>query len=86
MKRRDIVKLSGAVVGSLASGSAEAWQRAQTGRKKNVIVMGAGIAGLLTATLLHRSGATVLVVDRNDVGGVATRNTTAKVTATMTQA
>src|SRR4051812_26048422 len=47
----------------------------------DVVVVGAGIAGLLPAALLHRSGAAVLVVDRNDVGGVATRNTTAKVTA-----
>src|SRR3954451_14819813 len=65
------------------------WARASSGaftaltedRSVDVVVVGAGIAGLLTATLLHRSGADVLVVDRDDVGGVATRNTTAKVTA-----
>jgi glycine/D-amino acid oxidase-like deaminating enzyme len=50
-------------------------------REVDVVVVGAGIAGLLTATLLARSGASVQVVERNDVGGVATRNTTAKVCA-----
>jgi glycine/D-amino acid oxidase-like deaminating enzyme len=50
-------------------------------RSVDVVVVGAGIAGLLTATLLHESGAAVIVVDRHDVGGIATRNTTAKVTA-----
>src|SRR3954451_18494364 len=65
------------------------WSRPSSGRfgaltedrSVDVVVVGAGIAGLLTATLLHRSGASVMVVDRYDVGGVATRNTTAKVTA-----
>jgi glycine/D-amino acid oxidase-like deaminating enzyme len=45
------------------------------------VVVGAGITGLLTATMLARAGADVLVLDRYGVGGVATRNTTAKVTA-----
>ena len=46
-----------------------------------MVVVGAGITGLLTATLLERSGADVVVVDRHSIGGVATRNTTAKITA-----
>jgi glycine/D-amino acid oxidase-like deaminating enzyme len=50
-------------------------------RSVDVVVVGAGIAGLLTATLLARSGAEVLVVDRYEIGGVATRNTTAKISA-----
>ena len=50
-------------------------------RTVDVVVVGAGIAGLVTATVLSRSGADVLVVDRHEVGGVATRNTTAKVSA-----
>ena len=50
-------------------------------RTVDVVVVGAGIAGLVTATVLSRSGADVLVVDRHEVGGVATRNTTAKVDA-----
>ena len=51
------------------------------GQEVDVVVVGAGIAGLLTATLLARGGATVRVLDRDEVGGVATRNTTAKVSA-----
>jgi glycine/D-amino acid oxidase-like deaminating enzyme len=47
----------------------------------DVVVIGAGIAGIVTAALLQQSGHGVLVVDRDIVGGVATRNTTAKVTA-----
>ena len=47
----------------------------------DVVVIGAGIAGLLTAARLQQSGHDVVVVDRDVVGGVATRNTTAKVTA-----
>src|SRR3954452_21279421 len=47
----------------------------------DVAVVGGGITGMLVATLAARQGATVLVVDRYEVGGVATRNTTAKVSA-----
>ncbi|MEY2471648.1 MAG: hypothetical protein QOK28_977 [Actinomycetota bacterium] len=50
-------------------------------RSVDVVVVGAGLAGLLTATLLRQAGREVLVVERDLVGGVATRNTTAKVTA-----
>jgi glycine/D-amino acid oxidase-like deaminating enzyme len=50
-------------------------------REVGVVVIGAGIAGLLVATELERSGHDVLVLDRARVGGVATRNTTAKVSA-----
>lgn len=53
----------------------------QESRVVDAVVVGAGIAGLLTATLLQESGYDVVVVDRDVVGGVATRNTTAKVTA-----
>lgn len=50
-------------------------------RAADVVVIGAGIAGILIATLLEQSGHDVVVVERDVVGGVATRNTTAKVTA-----
>jgi glycine/D-amino acid oxidase-like deaminating enzyme len=50
-------------------------------RRTEVAVLGAGLCGLLIAALLARAGRDVLVVDRHDVGGVATRNTTAKISA-----
>lgn len=50
-------------------------------RSVDVAIIGGGIAGLLTAILLNRSGADVLVLERYEVGGVATRNTTAKISA-----
>ena len=50
-------------------------------RSVDVVVIGAGLAGLLTATLLQRAGREVMVLERDLVGGVATRNTTAKVSA-----
>ena len=43
--------------------------------------MGAGLTGLLTATLLRRSGAEVLVLERHDVGGVTSVGSTGKLTA-----
>lgn len=50
-------------------------------RSADVAVVGGGITGLLTAVLLARDGAEVLVLDRGRIGGVATRNTTAKISA-----
>jgi glycine/D-amino acid oxidase-like deaminating enzyme/nitrite reductase/ring-hydroxylating ferredoxin subunit len=44
----------------------------------DVVVVGAGVTGVLTASLLAEDGADVLLVDRDQVGGQATRNTTAK--------
>jgi glycine/D-amino acid oxidase-like deaminating enzyme len=50
-------------------------------REVDVVVVGAGLAGLVTATLLQDAGCDVLVIERDVIGGIATRNTTAKVTA-----
>lgn len=50
-------------------------------RTTEVLVVGAGICGLLTAMLLVRAGHDVMIVDRQEPGGVATRNTTAKISA-----
>ncbi len=44
-----------------------------------VIVVGAGITGLVVAALLARAGKRVLVVEARSAGAVATGNTTAKV-------
>ncbi|MFY9764479.1 MAG: FAD-dependent oxidoreductase, partial [Mycobacterium sp.] len=45
----------------------------------DVIVVGAGITGLVTALLLARAGKDVLVLEARSVGACATGNTTAKV-------
>jgi glycine/D-amino acid oxidase-like deaminating enzyme len=46
-----------------------------------VAVVGAGITGLLVATVLEQAGLDVLVLERHEVGGVTTRASTAKLTA-----
>jgi glycine/D-amino acid oxidase-like deaminating enzyme/nitrite reductase/ring-hydroxylating ferredoxin subunit len=50
-------------------------------RSVDVVVVGAGIAGLLIAHRLVQDGAEVLVLERGRVAGGVTGNTTAKVTA-----
>ena len=54
-------------------------------RRRDVIVVGAGIAGLVTARMLADSGLDVLVLDRHGIGGVTTRASTAKLTALQGQ-
>ncbi|WP_345751323.1 FAD-dependent oxidoreductase [Microbacterium rhizophilus] len=46
--------------------------------RADVVIVGAGIAGLATATLLARAGRRVAVLEAREVGAVATGNTTAK--------
>src|SRR5690606_12682617 len=48
-------------------------------RRADVVVVGAGITGLITAVLLARGGKDVVVVEAEYVGAGATGNTTAKI-------
>jgi len=46
----------------------------------DIVIIGAGIAGLLTAYMLNKSGREVVVIDAKTIGSGNTRNTTAKIT------
>ena len=48
-------------------------------RRGDVVVVGAGITGLVTAVLLARAGKSVLVLEALFAGAGATGNTTAKI-------
>ncbi len=50
-------------------------------READVLVLGAGIAGMTTAVLLAEAGRSVLVVEAAEVGSGVTGHTTAKLTA-----
>jgi glycine/D-amino acid oxidase-like deaminating enzyme/nitrite reductase/ring-hydroxylating ferredoxin subunit len=47
----------------------------------DVVVLGAGIAGLTTAYLLAQTGRSVLVIEAHEIGGGVSGHTTAKLTA-----
>ena len=47
----------------------------------DIVIIGAGIAGLLTAYMLKKSGREVVVIDAKTIGSGNTRNTTAKITS-----
>jgi len=49
--------------------------------KADVLVIGAGMAGMLTAYLLKERGVHVVVLDASTIGGGVTKNTTAKITS-----
>lgn len=49
--------------------------------KADVVVIGGGMAGILTAHLLQQQGVNPIVIEANKVGSGQTENTTAKITA-----
>ena len=49
--------------------------------KTDVLVIGAGIAGILTGYLLKKSGKEVVIIDKAETASGNTRNTTAKITS-----
>lgn len=49
--------------------------------RTEVVVIGAGLAGILTAYLLASKGVEVVVLECNEVGSGITKNTTAKITS-----
>lgn len=48
--------------------------------KTDVLIIGGGIAGILTAYFLHQSGIKYILVEKNRICGENTQNTTAKIT------
>lgn len=50
-------------------------------KNTDVVVIGAGLAGLLTAYLLHQEGINTIVLEANKIASGQTMNTTAKITS-----
>lgn len=48
--------------------------------KTDILIIGGGIAGILTAYFLHQAGADYVLVEKSRICGGTTRNTTAKIT------
>ncbi len=51
------------------------------GEKADVVIIGAGMCGILTGYLLQQQGASVVILERDAIASGVTQNTTAKVTA-----
>ena len=49
--------------------------------KTDILIIGAGIAGLLTAHMLKKSGRDVILIDGDEIASGNTKNTTAKITS-----
>ena len=49
--------------------------------KTDVLIIGGGMAGLLCAHFLHKAGADYILVEKDQIGGGVTKNTTAKITS-----
>jgi monoamine oxidase len=69
-RRQAMTGAAGALLGATAAGSAEARQRRPATQRADVIVVGAGLAGLTAATdLVHRGHTAVVLEARDRVGG-----------------
>ena len=49
--------------------------------KTDVLVIGAGIAGILTAYMLKKNDKEVVIIDKDEIASGNTKNTTAKITS-----
>ncbi|MCI8336423.1 MAG: FAD-dependent oxidoreductase [Peptococcaceae bacterium] len=52
-----------------------------SGEKADVVIVGAGLCGVLTGYLLQQQGASVVILEQDTIASGVTQNTTAKVTA-----
>jgi 2-polyprenyl-6-methoxyphenol hydroxylase-like FAD-dependent oxidoreductase len=52
----------------------------EPGRRRDVLVVGAGLTGLATALMLRREGLDVAIVESGEVGGLASGANTGKLT------
>lgn len=68
-----------------AAGSPVVYPPLRENRQVDVCVIGGGVAGLTTAYLLARTGASVAVIEAGAVGGGETSRTTAHLTAALDQ-
>lgn len=68
---------------SIWSESCKLYERASLDRniKADIAVIGAGMAGILTAFMLKECGFDVVVIEANEIAGGATKNTSAKITS-----
>ena len=57
------------------------FERLEGDKKTDVLIIGGGIAGILTAYFLHQSGVKYILVDKGRICSEITHTTTAKITA-----